>query len=192
MPASGSVFAHTMALKATICKVDLSVADLDRNVYADFALRLARHPSENEARMMIRLLAFMLHADERLEFGRGLSTDDEADLWRRDLTGAIDLWIYVGLLDERWLRKACGRAAQVVVIAYGDRAADVWWEQNRKNLEKLTNLRVLRLTSGETQALAMLATRSMTLQCTIQEGEVLITGEGEPLRVSLSVLYPQS
>ena len=90
-----------MALKATIFKVDLSVADLDRNVYEDFSLTLAQHPSENDARMMVRLLAFMLFADERLEFGRGISSDDEPDLWLKDLTGAIDLWISVGQLDER-------------------------------------------------------------------------------------------
>ena len=79
-----------MALKATIFKVDLSVADMDRNVYSDFALTLARHPSENDIRMMVRLFAFMLLADERLEFGKGLSTDEEPDLWLKDLTGAID------------------------------------------------------------------------------------------------------
>ena len=172
-----------MALKATIFKTELSVADLDQNVYENFSLRLAQHPSENDARMMIRLLAFMLHADERLEFGKGLSTDDEPDLWLKDLTGVIDLWIYVGQLDERWLRKASGRAKRVVVISYGDRVADVWWEQNRKTLEKLPNLIVYRLSSGDMQALAGLVSRSMTLQCTIQEGEVLITGGGDPVRI---------
>ena len=90
-----------MALKATIFKVELAVADLDRNVYENFSLTLAQHPSENDARMMVRLLAFMLFADERLEFGRGISSDDEPDLWLKDLTGAIDLWISVGQLDER-------------------------------------------------------------------------------------------
>lgn len=172
-----------MALKATIFKVDLSVADMDRNVYADFPLTLARHPSENDARMMVRLLAFMLFADERLEFGKGLSTDEEPDLWLKDLTGVIDLWIVVGQPDERWLRKASGRAGKVVVFAYGDRVVDVWWEQNRGKLEKLSNLIVYRLSSDDTQALAALASRSMNLQCTIQEGEVLITGEGDPVRV---------
>ncbi|WP_153110866.1 YaeQ family protein [Propionivibrio limicola] len=178
-----------MALKATIFKTELSVADLDRNVYENFSLRLAQHPSENDARMMVRLLAFMLFADERLEFGKGLSTDDEPDLWLKDLTGAIDLWIYVGLLDERWLRKAAGRSARVVVIAYGDRAADVWWEQNRAKLEKLSNLTVYRLSVDDTQALAALANRSMDLQCTIQEGEVLVTGEGDPVRVAPTVVF---
>ena len=172
-----------MALKATIFKVDLSVADMDRNVYEDFSLTLARHPSENDARMMVRLLAFMLFANEYLEFGKGLSTDEEPDLWLKDLTGAIDLWIVVGQPDERWLRKASGRAGKVVVFAYGDRVVDVWWEQCRDKLEKLSNLAVFRLSSDDTQSLAGLASRSMNLQCMIQEGEVLITGEGDPVRV---------
>ncbi len=178
-----------MALKATIFKVELSVADLDRNVYENFSLTLAQHPSENDTRMMVRLLAFMLFADERLEFGKGLSTDDEPDLWRKDLTGAIDLWIYVGQLDERWLRKAAGRAARVVVVCYGDRVADVWWEQNRARLEKLSNLTVYRLSSDDMQALAGLVNRSMNLQCTIQEGEALITGGGDPVRVQPGLLF---
>lgn len=172
-----------MALKSTIFKVDLSVADMDRHVYKDFALTLARHPSENDQRMMVRLLAFMRYADDALEFGRGLSTDDEPDLWRKDLTGAVELWITVGQPDERWLRKASGRSAKVVVFSYGGRAAEVWWEQNRAALEKLPNLTVLRLSAEEAAALAVLSTRTMRLQCTIQDGEILVTGEGESVRV---------
>ena len=177
-----------MALKATIFKVELSLADLDRNLYDNFSLRLAQHPSENDARMMIRLFAFMLYAHERLEFGKGLSTDDEPDLWLKDLTGSIELWIYVGQLDERWLRKASGRAGQVVVISYGDRVADVWWEQNRNSLEKLPNLTVYRISSDDMQALAGMVQRSMVLQCMIQDGETLITGEGDPVRITPSLL----
>ena len=172
-----------MALKATIFKVDLSVADMDRNLYEDYSLTIARHPSENDIRMMVRLLAFMRYADNALAFGKGLSTDEEPDLWLKDLTGAIDLWIVVGQQDERWLRKASGRAERVVVFSYGDRVADVWWEQNRAVLEKLPNLTVLRLSSQDTQALAALASRTMTLQCLIQDGEMLITGEGGSVRV---------
>ena len=178
-----------MALKATIFKADIAIADLDRNVYENFSLTLAQHPSENDARMMIRLLAFMLYADERLEFGRGLSSDDEPDLWLKDLTGAIDLWISVGQLDERWLRKASGRARRVVLLSYGDRAADVWWEQNRSVLEKLANLTVLRITAAEMQALAGLAQKSMSLHCTIQDGEAMISGEGSAVQVTPDVLF---
>ena len=172
-----------MALKATIFKVDLALADMDRNLYANYALTLARHPSENDVRMMVRLLAFMRYADESLTFGKGLSTDEEPDLWCKDLTGVINLWIVVGQPDERWLRKASGRSLQVVVFSYGGRVAEIWWEQNRAVLEKLPNLTVFRLSPEGTQALAALANRAMNLQCMTQDGEMLITGEGEAVRV---------
>ena len=177
-----------MALKATIFKCDLSITDMDRNYFENHTLTLARHPSENDARLMVRLLAFMLFADERLEFGKGLSTDEEPDLWLKDMTGAIERWIYVGQLDERWLRKASGRSAQVAVICYGDRVADVWWEQNRATLERLPNLTVYRLTSADLDALTALADRSMTLQCMIQDGEVLVTADQGVARITPSVL----
>jgi uncharacterized protein YaeQ len=118
-----------MALKATIFKAELSVADIDRGVYGDHTLTIARHPSETDERMMVRLLAFALHADERLEFGRGLSAEDEPDLVRRDLTGTLEQWIDVGLPDEREVRKACGRAREVIVYAYGGRAVPLWWDK---------------------------------------------------------------
>ncbi len=177
-----------MALKATIFKVDLSLADVDRNLYDNFSLTLARHPSENDVRLMVRLLAFMCYADARLEFGRGLSTDDEPDLWRKELNGEIDLWLVVGQPDERWLRKASGRARRVVVFSYGDRAVDVWWEQNRPVLQRLENLDVFRLTADEAQSLAGLVGRSMSLQCLIQDGEVLLTCEQGSVRIHPAVL----
>ena len=178
-----------MALKATIFKVDLAVADMDRNHFADYSLTLARHPSENDARMMVRLLAFMRYADELLVFGKGLSTDEEPDLWRKELTGVIDLWIVVGQPDERWLRKASGRSERVAVFTYGGRVAEIWWEQNRAVLEKLPNLTVFRLSAESTQELAALANRAMNLQCMTQDGEMLITGEGEAVRVEPMVVF---
>ncbi len=164
-----------MALKSTIFKADLQIADMDRNYYQEHALTLARHPSETDERMMGRLFAFALFAHERLEFGRGLSAEDEPALWQKDLTGAIELWIEVGLPDERVLRRACGRAQRVAVLCYGGRAADLWWNQNRDRLEKLGNLSVLNLPADATQALAGLARRSMSLQCTIQDGQAWLT-----------------
>lgn len=164
-----------MALKSTVFKAELQVSDLDRHYYATHALTLARHPSETDERMMVRLLAFALFADERLEFGRGLSTGDEPALWLKDLTGAIELWIEVGLPDERELRKACGRAKRVVVLSYGGRGADLWWTQNREKLERLRNLAVLSLPTEASQGTAALASRSMSLQCTIQDGQAWLT-----------------
>ena len=157
-----------MALKATVFKADLQIADMDRHYYQTHALTLARHPSETDERMMVRLVAFALYASDMLAFGNGLSTDDEPDLWQKDLTGAIELWIDVGLPEEREVRKACGRANQVVVILYG-RGADIWWNQNRDKLQRQKNLTVLNLPSAATQALVALASRTMQVQCTIQE-----------------------
>ncbi|MBL0206803.1 MAG: YaeQ family protein [Propionivibrio sp.] len=177
-----------MALKATIFKADLTISDIDRNHYQNYTLTLARHPSENDTRMMVRLLAFMRYADEALAFGKGLSSDEEPDLWLKDLTGAIDLWIAVGQPDERWLRKASGRAGRVVVFTYGGRVAEMWWEQNRSSLEKLPKLTVFRLSPESTQALATQAHRMMTLQCTIQDGELMISGLGQLVHVEPFVL----
>lgn len=166
-----------MALKATIFKADLQVSDLDRGHYATYALTLARHPSETDERMMARLLAFALNAHERLGFGRGLSTEDEPDLWRHDLTGAIEQWIEVGLPDERWLRKASGRADEVRVYAFGGRAAELWWNQNRAALGRLPNLRAWSFPPEGMAALTALAARTMRLTCTIQDGQVWVGSE---------------
>ena len=117
-----------MAIKSTVFKATLQIADMDRHYYAEHALTLAQHPSETDERLMVRLLAFALYADAALAFGKGISSDDEADLWCKDLTGAIERWIIVGLPDERTVRKASGRADQVVVIGYG-RSADIWCDQ---------------------------------------------------------------
>jgi uncharacterized protein YaeQ len=160
-----------MALKATIFKADLQIADMDRNYYGDHALTIARHPSETDERMMVRLLAFALHANEALAFGKGLSTDDEPDLWQKDLTGAVDLWIEVGQPDEKRILKACGRSAQVVVYSYSS-ASHVWWGQTAGKVERARNLRVFNLPASATQELAQLAQRTMQLQCTVQDGQV--------------------
>ncbi len=160
-----------MALKATIYKAELQVSDMDRQYYATHALTLAQHPSETEERMMMRLLAFALHADELLEFGRGLSTDDEPDLWRKSLTGEIEQWIDLGQPDEQRIRKACGRARQVVVISYGGRGADVWWDKIAAGVARSKNLTVIDIPAVTVQALASLADRNMQLQCLIQDGQ---------------------
>ena len=167
-----------MALKSTICKVDLSIADVGRGYYRDHALTIARHPSETDERMMVRVLAFALHADETLEFGRGLSTEDEPDLWRRDLTGAIERWIDVGLPDERDVRKACGRAREVHVLAYGGRAVELWWQANGDRLLRQERVGVSEVPIDASRALALMAARAMRLQVTIQEGHVSVT-DGE-------------
>lgn len=172
-----------MALKATIFKASLQVSDTDRNYYASHALTLARHPSETDERMMVRLLAFALNAHEALAFGRGLSTDDEPDLWRKDLTGAIEQWIDVGQPDEKRLRKACGRAGEVIVYSYGGSGARQWREHASGLLARCRNLAVVAIPAEASQAMAKLADRTMTLTCTVQDGEVWLASEVETVHV---------
>ena len=177
-----------MAIKATIFKTNLQIADMERHYYQDHALILARHPSETDERLMVRLLAFALHAHEYLEFGQGMTADDEADLWLKDLTGAIELWIDVGIPDEKLIRKACGRARQVVVYCYGGRVADMWFAQNSAQFERQKNLSIINLPVASTQALAKLAQRTMNLQCTIQDGQVWLSDGAASVQVDRVVL----
>jgi len=180
-----------MALKATIFKADLQIADMDRNYYGTHGLTIARHPSETDERMMVRVLAFALNAHEALAFGKGLSADDEPDLWQKDLTGAIDLWIEVGQPDEKRLLKACGRSSRVVVYSYGS-TANVWWSQAANKVERARNLRVLNLDSSTSQALATLAQRTMQLQCTIQDGQIWFSNNDQTVQLDLKELKPFS
>lgn len=167
-----------MALKATIFKADLNIADMDRNVYQDHALTIAQHPSENDLRMMVRIAAFALFAHEDLEFTKGLCVDDEPDIWQKNLSNEIELWIDLGQPDEKRIRKACGRARQVVIVTYQSRSATVWWEQVQNKLNRFENLTVINLPDEALEELAQLAQRTMRLQCTIQDGQMWIS-DGE-------------
>ncbi len=162
-----------MALKSTIYKIDLQISDMDRSYYAQHSLTLAKHPSETDERLMVRLIGFTLYANEMLSFGKGLSDEDEPDLWQKDLTGAIQLWMDVGLPTEKDIRKACGKSDQVAIVLYGGRVADMWWDQNSKALLKLNNLTVINL--PDTQELAKTASRNLNISCTIQDGQILVS-----------------
>lgn len=176
-----------MALKAMIHKVQFQIADMDRHYYADHTLTVARHPSETDERMMVRLLAFALHADESLAFGRGVSTEDEPDLWQKDLTGDIELWIQLGQPDEKAIRRACGRAGRVILYTYSGHGAAIWWEQIAGKCATLDNLAVVDIAPVAVQALASLAAKSMTLSCTVQDGEVWLTSPEASVEIELAV-----
>lgn len=164
-----------MALGATVFKADLQIADMDRAYYRDHALVLARHPSETDERLMVRLLAFALNASDTLAFGKGLSAEDEPDLCDTDLTGRIRTWIEVGLPSEKRMRKACSRADDVKVYAYGGRAVGVWWKQNAAAVQRHGKLSVIEIGADASLALASLAARTMRLQCTVQDGLAWLT-----------------
>lgn len=172
-----------MALKATVFKAELNIADMDRHYYQTHSLTLAQHPSETDERLMVRVLAFALHASESLAFTRGISTDDEPDLWQKTLTDDIELWVDLGQPDEKRIRKACARAGQVVIYTYQPRSAAVWWEQSKGVLARFDNLRVRSLDADTVAGLARLTGRSMTLHATIQDGQVWLANESESVAV---------
>jgi len=171
-----------VALRSVIFKAELGIADLDRHYYQDHVLTLARHPSENDARMMVRLLAFILNASESLEFGKGLSSDEEPALWDRDLTGSVTCWIEVGQPDERLIRKACGRTDKVLIYAFG-RAVEMWWKQNAKAFAKQDKLQVWLISADDCAAMVALVERGMKLQCTLQDGELMIAAERDTITI---------
>ena len=166
-----------MALKATVVKVELQVSDMDRHYYAEHNLTLAPHPSETDERLMVRLLAFALHAAERLEFGRGLSNEEEPDLWRRDYTGDIEQWSDLGQPDESRIKKACGRATQVIVVTYSGNAAELWWARIAPSLTRLKNLSVIDIPSDVVAQVTSLLQRGMRLTAMIQDGELQLMSD---------------
>jgi uncharacterized protein YaeQ len=174
-----------LALKSKVFKAELQVSDFSRDYYETHALTLAQHPSETDERLMVRVLAFALHAHSALELGRGLSSE-EPDLWRKDLTGQIELWIELGQPDEQSLRRACGRANQVFVYTYSGNSALAWWSKTGEALQRCSNLTVIDLASASSKALATLAQRGMQLQCFIQDGEVQMMSGTETVGVELT------
>jgi len=173
-----------MALKSIIYKAELNIADMDRGYYADHNLTIARHPSETDERMMIRVLAFAIHASENLSFGKGISDTEEPDLWEKDYTDAIQLWVEVGQPDDRRLLKACGRSERVVAYSYSG-TSDIWWKQMNSRLDRAKNLKVMNVPAATSLALEKLAQRSMQLQCTIQDGQIWLTAGEQSVQIDL-------
>ncbi|CUJ90880.1 YaeQ family protein [Shimia thalassica] len=164
-----------MALKATIYKVELSVSDMDRHYYETHKLTVAKHPSETDERLMVRILAFALNAHDQLEMTRGISTDDEPDIWQKSLSGELELWVALGLPGEKVIRQSCGKANDVIIYSYGGRTAEMWWEKIKNSTTRFDNLQVTNLSETDTKELEKLASRSMKIQVNIQDGEVMVS-----------------
>ena len=178
-----------MAQKSTVYKADLQIVDMDRGYYENHSLTVAQHPSETDERMMMRILAFGLHASDALSFANGLSVSDEPDLWEKDLTGAIALWVIVGLPDERAIKKACGRASQVVAYSYGH-AAKVW-ATTLKSGNKFDNLTVWNIPENASLVMAKLVERNMKIQLTKQDGVIWILSKDETIEFKLESVKSQ-
>lgn len=171
-----------MALSATINKVSINIADMDRHYYQQHDLTMAMHPSENDFRFIVRVVAFALNAHEQLSFTKGLSTDDEPEVWLKSFSDEIELWIDFGQVDEKRIRKACGRAQQVIVYTYHERKAKIWWEQIASKLGRHSNLRVFHIAAEGAEALV---SRNMQLQCNIDDGSVSLSNDQQHFQVDV-------
>ncbi|SEK82026.1 Uncharacterized conserved protein YaeQ, suppresses RfaH defect [Colwellia chukchiensis] len=176
-----------MALKSTINKATIHLADMDRNYYDTLQLTIAQHPSENDRRMMIRLMAYILNASENLQFGKGVSDEDEAAIWRINYSEEIELWIELGQLDEKRLKKACNRAQLVKLYCYGSNV-DTWWAQSQSKLKQFSKLSIARFSEATALALEQLADRSMEFQVSIQDGQCWLTCAEQTLLIELTDL----
>lgn len=165
-----------MAISSTINKVSLSIANMDTHYYQSHELTVAQHPSENDFRFMVRLIAFILNADEQLTFTKGMNNDDQPELWQKSLSDEIELWIDFGQLDEKRIRKACGRAKQVIIYTYHEGKASVWWQQQKEKCQRFNNLSVIQINADGIDSLLQ---RSMQLQCNIQDDVMYLSDDND-------------
>ncbi len=175
-----------MALPSIVFKAELQISDMDRNFYETKVITVARHPSETDERMMVRILAFAMNASDSLSFANGLTSNDEPDLWEKDFSGAIALWIMVGLPDEKQIKKACSRAEQVIIYCYGGSAVNLWW--SGLTTDKFNNLSVFNVPPAVTQALAHAVERSMKIQCTVQDGTLWWSSKDASLEIEFEII----
>lgn len=173
-----------MAQKATIYKAELSISDMDRHYYDTHKLIVAKHPSETDERLMVRILAFALNAHEKLELTKGISTDDEPDIWQKSLSGELELWVALGLPSEKVVRQSCNKANEVIVYCYGGRTAEIWWDKIKSSSARFDNLKVINFSEEDTSELAKQASRSMKLQVNIQDGDVMVSVDGSVLNLT--------
>ena len=179
-----------MAQKSTIFKAQINIADMDRHHYQDYNLTIARHPSETDQRMMLRIVCFALFAHENLEFTRGLSTDDEPDLWQKALSGEIEHWIDLGQPDEKRIRRACGRAQQVTVVCYSGNGAAIWFDKFKGELARFKNLTIINIDNGQCTELTELVERNMAFQITIEDRSLCINTDSRNLTVDPVEWHP--
>lgn len=177
-----------MALKSTIFKLDLTVADITRGYYEDHSLTIARHPSETDLRMLVRIVTFALNASENLQFTKGLSTSDEPDIWEKSLTGEISHWIDLGQPLEKRIRQSCSKADRVSIYSYQKSTAKMWYDSVKDTVERFKSLSVTHLVLSDEKVVERIIDRTMKLNCVIEDEQLMLTSDKENLTIELQRL----
>ncbi len=178
-----------MALKATIYKVTVHLSDMDRNYYQTIPLTIARHPSETEQRLMVRILAFLLNAEENLQFTKGLSTDEEPEIWQKSYSDEIEHWIELGQIDEKRIKKGCSQGKKMSLYCYGT-TVPIWWSKVKNKISHYKNLEVFAIDPQSSDQMSGLLARTMELQCSIDSGQVWLGNDQETVHIVPELLFP--
>jgi len=174
-----------MAANATINKALLNISNMDENYYEEHHLTIAQHPSENDLRLMIRLVAFVLNANDTLMFCKGISTDDEPDLWQKSFGDDIEMWIDLGQPDEKRIKKACGRSEKVIIYTFKESLASIWFKQIENSLFRFKNLHIIHLNiDGDIESLY---NRSMKIQCNILDNELTLIDDNNSVVITQDI-----
>ncbi|MES0488344.1 MAG: YaeQ family protein [Leptospirales bacterium] len=177
-----------MALKSTIHKVNLQITNTDCDYYELHKITIARHPSETDERLMIRLLAFALNASSTLTFAGDISEADQPAIWEKSRSGLIETWIEIGQPDEKIIRKACSNARNVILYCFNLRRSQTWWNTIQTKLERFKNLEVWLIPDGDEEKLEKLVQKNMQIDCRIQDQEVWISDKDVEIHLTPQVL----
>jgi uncharacterized protein YaeQ len=177
-----------MALKATIFKAKISLSNLNIHFYDELTLTIARHPSENNLRMMSRILAYLLTAQEGPVFTKGISSDTEPDIWIVNHDGSVDHWIELGHLDERRIRQSSSKAKKVSIFSYQGNQSLSWFSSIENGLSRFNNLNIIHFSFPENQNIEDFAERGMNFSCNIEDDEMWLSTEQDRICVQFQYL----
>ena len=178
-----------MALKPTIFKMNINLSDLNEDRYETLNLTVAQHPSETTERMMARVLAFCLNAQEFLTFTKGLSVADDPDIWAKNFSDEFLLWIDVGEPTFDRIKKASRLAKQTKIYSFNTKSG-VWWQQSQADFSNLA-VEVFQFPFDQIQQLANLVQRTMALSITISADSLYVVGDLGECEITCGVLQSQ-
>lgn len=179
-----------MAAGSSIYKASINLANLNTNYYEDLSLTIAMHPSENEVRMMYRLLAYLYSAHERLEFADGLGNPDLPDIWQKDLRGDIEHWVDLGQPDEKRIKKASSRSEKVSIFTYTPSKALTWFDKIKSKVKTNKKLNIYHFTEIENGPIEILAKRSLNLSCVIEDKHIYLSNDDIRVQIDIEKVYP--
>ncbi|MGB0495717.1 MAG: YaeQ family protein [Kangiellaceae bacterium] len=179
-----------MAIKPTIYKFNISLSDINREIYNTLNLTLAQHPSETAERMTTRLLAFCINYEEKLTFTKGLSEVEEPDIWCVEYNDDISLWIDVGEPDVERIKKASRKSNNVKVYSFNSKS-DVWWQQSQDQF-KILNASFYRFDWDSIKTLSSLLDRTMNLSVMLTGDSAYVTYGDKSCEINWERLFEES